>query len=387
MQTSSTPKHIVVIGDGILGASVAYAAATRGARVTVIGTGPGAGASWRSFGWLGSAQAVPEPYHRLRLLSLSRYREFADRRPYDAVVRFSGALAWEQAGQTVQLIQGAEEIEPVAETFARLRSLGHSVSSIDRAAARRLEPAIAPAALPDDGILFARDEGYVDLAGFTGLLLSEVIGAGGELVIDRAARVEVGDDRARAVLSDGTAVTGDELVIATGALTAETLAQVGVTVPQRSTKAALLFTEPASLQLRMLVRTPAGSLRPRPGGGAVVHTSTIERALTPDGDGGFVVDDESVRLALDELNAVFAAGATLRVDRVATGLRPIPGDGWSVVGQVDGIPGCWTAFSHSGATLGPILGELLATELLADGFRSPLLDDYRPARFAAEHAG
>ncbi|MGH7290481.1 MAG: FAD-dependent oxidoreductase, partial [Myxococcota bacterium] len=145
----------MVIGDGILGASIAHACAQAGAAVTVIGSGPGSGASWRSFGWLGAAQEVPESYHRLRLLSLARYREFAAKAPFDGVVRFSGALAWETRGSTVQLIQGADEVEPVRETFLRLRAKGHGVETIGRSRALHLEPALAPGSLPDDGILLA----------------------------------------------------------------------------------------------------------------------------------------------------------------------------------------------------------------------------------------
>lgn len=383
MRSNPGSKHIVVLGDGILGASVAHAAGRRGARVTVIGSGPGNGATWRSFGWLGAAQEVPDSYHRLRLLSLARYREFAVHAPYDGAVRFSGALAWETEGSTVQLIQGADEVEALAATFDRLRAAGHSVESVDRAHALRLEPALAPGALPDDGILFAHDEGWVDLPAFTGLLLVEVLGRGGSLIIDGAARVVEAGGRARAVLSDDTTVDGDELVVAAGAATTDLLAAAGLVVPQRSTKAALLFTAPSSLQLRMLVRTPVGSLRPRPGGGAVVHTSVIEQALRPDPRGGFVVDDGSVQASLADLSGLFAGGAALRLDRVATGLRPIPGDGWSVVGQLPGLANCWVAFSHSGATLGPVIGELLGTELLEPGHRSPLLAAYRPERFGA----
>lgn len=381
MRSSTRSKHIVVLGDGILGASVAHAAAQRGARVTVIGSGPGNGATWRSFGWLGAAQEVPDSYHRLRLLSLARYREFAASPPYDSVVRFSGSLAWETDGGTVQLIQGADEIEGVSETFHRLHAKGHSVESIDRSRALGLEPALATDALPRDGILFARDEGWVDLPAFTGLLLAEVMRHGGALVIDAGARVTESGGRARAVLSDGTTVDGDELVVAAGSETTALLAAAGIAVPQRSTKAALLFTAPSSLQLRMLVRTPVGSLRPRPGGGAVVHTSVIEQALRPDSRGGFLVDDDSVNASLADLSRLFAGGAPLRLDRVATGLRPIPGDGWSAVGQLQDLPGCWVAFSHSGATLGPVFGDLLSEELLEPDYRSPLLDAYRPERF------
>jgi glycine/D-amino acid oxidase-like deaminating enzyme len=63
------------------------------------------------------------------------------------------------------------------------------------------------------------------------------------------------------------------------------------------------------------------------------------------------------------------------------GPKPVPGDGEPVLGGLAGIPGYYVAFTHSGATLGLIAGELLADEIL-NTRAHPLLDPYRPARFA-----
>jgi hypothetical protein len=53
----------------------------------------------------------------------------------------------------------------------------------------------------------------------------------------------------------------------------------------------------------------------------------------------------------------------LEVASVGVGGKPIPGDGEPVIGAVQAIPGYHVAFSHSGATLGLIVGELLAYEV------------------------
>ncbi|GLU29158.1 hypothetical protein Brsp01_43910 [Brucella sp. NBRC 12950] len=63
------------------------------------------------------------------------------------------------------------------------------------------------------------------------------------------------------------------------------------------------------------------------------------------------------------------------------GPRPIPGDGLSVFGAIPNIGGLYTAFSHSAATLGPVIGELLADEI-ADGHITSLSVDFRPDRFS-----
>ena len=70
----------------------------------------------------------------------------------------------------------------------------------------------------------------------------------------------------------------------------------------------------------------------------------------------------------------------LEVASVGVGGKPIPGDGEPVIGAVQAIPGYHVAFSHSGATLGLIVGELLAYEV-ATGARHPMLATFRPEQF------
>jgi glycine/D-amino acid oxidase-like deaminating enzyme len=51
-----------------------------------------------------------------------------------------------------------------------------------------------------------------------------------------------------------------------------------------------------------------------------------------------------------------------------------------VLGGVDGVPGLRLAFTHSGATLGLIAGELLAYEI-ANGAEHPMLAPFNLRRF------
>lgn len=63
------------------------------------------------------------------------------------------------------------------------------------------------------------------------------------------------------------------------------------------------------------------------------------------------------------------------------GPKPIPGDGEPVLGAVEAVSGVHVAFSHSGATLGLIVGELLAREIVSDT-PHPMLANFRVERFA-----
>ena len=71
---------------------------------------------------------------------------------------------------------------------------------------------------------------------------------------------------------------------------------------------------------------------------------------------------------------------TVELNQVVIGWRPLPHDERPVVGHVKNIPGVYLATMHSGVTLAPIIGELVAMELL-DGVETNLLADFRPDRF------
>ena len=68
----------------------------------------------------------------------------------------------------------------------------------------------------------------------------------------------------------------------------------------------------------------------------------------------------------------------LEMETVSLALRPVPRDGLPVIGA-EGPQGIYVATMHSGVTLAPLVGRLVAQEL--NGGQAELLAPYRPARF------
>ena len=54
----------------------------------------------------------------------------------------------------------------------------------------------------------------------------------------------------------------------------------------------------------------------------------------------------------------------LSISEVNVGVRPVPLDGFPVIGEVPGVMGVFLAIMNSGVTLGPLVGQLLAAEIL-----------------------
>lgn len=69
-------------------------------------------------------------------------------------------------------------------------------------------------------------------------------------------------------------------------------------------------------------------------------------------------------------------GLTAEVAAVRRCVRPLPADGYPLIGFQR--PGLYTAVTHSGITLAPRLASLIDREI--HGRPSPALDAYRPDR-------
>jgi glycine/D-amino acid oxidase-like deaminating enzyme len=371
--SSTTPaKHVIVIGGGILGAATSMHLARGGAQVTLVTAGPlASGASSRSIAWLNSSGARSAEYHYLRMLAIDRYRTWTAHHPESrGYIRFDGAMKWAGPGETF------------SDTFAFERSTGYHSVWVDRADVPRIAPDVDADAVAEEGAIYNPGEGWVNMPDFIPALVAEAA-AGGARVIEHAGdvRVDVQDGVAAGViLGDGTRFAADHVVLATGGDVPAQLAALGVTVPDATPAAFVLFTDPIDIKVKTVLNTPRVAVRPTPDGRLVLDADWAEQSVIVEDDGSFTVPDASVQGLLDEASRVLAGNPRLTAQRVGAGLKPIPGDGEPVVGPVPSIPGLYTVFTHSGATLGLILGELLAEEVLT-GTPSPVLKSFRLDRF------
>ena len=67
---------------------------------------------------------------------------------------------------------------------------------------------------------------------------------------------------------------------------------------------------------------------------------------------------------------------------VPVGWRPMPLDGYPVMGFASEAPNLYVALTHSGVTLAPALSQLAAQEICDGMPADAVLGPYRPQRFA-----
>ena len=87
-------------------------------------------------------------------------------------------------------------------------------------------------------------------------------------------------------------------------------------------------------------------------------------------------------LLLERAAGVVPAARHASVVDCRIGVRPMPADRHTIAGRLPELANAWVLATHSGITLGPLLGRLIAPEILRDT-PSAALAPFRPARFAA----
>jgi glycine/D-amino acid oxidase-like deaminating enzyme len=128
--SGARPK-VLVIGAGIIGASIAWHLARLNARVSVVDAAePGGIATRNSWAWINASWGHPEPYFRLRVCAMEEWRRL-ERELADIRVAWTGSLNWELP---------AGRLEAFA---ARHAAWGYDIRCVGGAEARRIEPSLA----------------------------------------------------------------------------------------------------------------------------------------------------------------------------------------------------------------------------------------------------
>lgn len=336
----SAGPDVVVVGAGIVGASVAYHAARAGARVTLLEAGqPGAGVTAGSFAWVGASGVRTGPAAELRRTATEEYRRLGAELP-GLPVTWSGSLTWRRGDGVPEAGPGQQLVDP--------------------ATILRLEPRLRRAPM---WALWAADDGAVDPVGVTRRLVAGARTHGAVTLPDASVTTlrRDAEGRVTGVETAAGSLSGASVVLAAGVATAALAASVGISVPVEPSPATLVG-----------LRAPADLVR------TVVTTEDFDlRQVGPD---RLVAAADDPDRALAAVRSTFRGADNVQLLDVRRSPRPMPADGEPIIGPVAGAPGLYVAVMHAAVTLGPAVGRLVARELV-DGVVEPLLDGCRPDRF------
>lgn len=366
-----TQGGIVIIGGGVVGTSIAWHLARRGAQVTLVERDElAAQASGASAGGVRQVNRDPREMP-LAIAAIRRWHTLEEELGADCEFRMGGQL------------MAAEHEDGIPELHRRVeaqRALGLDLEFLDAAEVRAVAPALAPGIVAG---IFTADDGQASAP-----LTTRAFGAAAE--------------REGAVLRLGTTVTGietsggiiigiatnqgpiacDHLVLAAGAWTPTLAAQLGIHLPF------------VTMGLQMMAAGPAEPIL-APTVGALGRRLSLKQV--PNGEfvigGGWPGDVDldrrigttrmaSIAGSIEHSSAILPRLRGLPLLRTWIGLEALCIDEVPVMGLVPGIDNLTIAagFSGHGFALSPITGQLIS-ELLLDGTPSLSLDAFSISRF------
>ncbi len=378
---TDTAPHVIIIGAGIVGASIAFFLSRKGASVTVLdATTPAAGASGASDGAVSVASKKPGPMMTLARDSRTIYRQLVEQGVLNDIYH---------ARPTYLFARTEEEVAVIAQQGADLMALGERIMPLTHAQLMERVPGLGHHVLsgmkvPDDGHAL----GY--------RVVDRLLQASGARVL-RFTPVDgllMSANRVTGVRTTQGPLVADAVVVAAG-LGSAPLAGLGDLLIPR--KGQLIVTDRAST---------SGSALPGPLMSAnylaakrrvVLGQTSTSLVIDPLTTGQFLIgssretgftdrqtDIVTVSSLLREALAVYPALAARRVIRTFAGIRIGTRDGLPIVGRHPTLPGLFiaTGMEGDGICLAPVIGSAMANMLLEAPMREDLsaLD---PARLGA----
>ena len=361
MRGVTPPRHVVVCGAGVVGASVAYFLARRGVAVTVLErTAVACGASGKSGGFLAL--------------------DWCDDSELGPLARASFALHAELA-RDLKTDYGYRRVDTfmVAAREQGTMAGGHRVTP--------------PGWVDGEGVVRA-ELGSTETTAqlhpeqFTTALIEGARRHGATLRIGVVEDLVQRDGAARGVRVDGATLEADAVVLAMGPWTGRLatplklpriygLKGYSVTLEAAGIPAHALFLDYRTADGRHL----EPEVFPRPDGTVYVCGMRDQQPL-PESAEGVKVSDAACDVLAGAAFRVSTALRGARIIRRQACYRPVTDDGLPLIGRVPGVAGAYVATGHGpwGMLNAPATGLALA-ELVADG--APALLDLRafdPAR-------
>ncbi len=368
---------VVILGAGVMGASIAFHLALRGAgRILVLDRSDVAhGGSGRSSALVRMHYSFPAEVD-LAVTSLSifrRWREYVGRPGDFRPIGF------------VRIVPEGE-IDRLERNVAMQRSRGVDTRLITRQELREIEPDW----FVDDVVAAAWEpgSGYGDGAGVANDFLERAREMG---VVYRSQTEATGllcdAGRVSGVSTPRGEVSSPVVVAATGPWSRPLLAGVGFDLPIESE-----FHQVAILRNPPAMKFPGAAcidsitttyFRSEVGGLTLVGDFFGLRGVDPDAYPGSV-SSEAIESLVERASRRIPALAEAGIARGVTGVYDMSPDARPLLGEVPGVPGLFVAagFSGMGVKISPAVGLVVAERLLDGRATTVDIEAFRPGRFA-----
>ena len=358
---------VIVIGGGVIGTSISYQLAKRGARVVLVERGSIGGAA------TGASAGIIQPHGGPEVAEFTTLA-LESARLFPAIsAELNQRTGFDVGYRRVDVIELALE---EADEHRLRRQIGRAAIAdwVDPATALEIEPECNPAI---HGALVRRGDAQVLPTTLTTALARAVVELGSQVREGVAVdRLLIDGDRVRGIAAGREVIEGGEVVVATGCWSAAWSTALRLPIPVAPIRGQMVALIAEGRPPHAVLSGANGYAVPKPDGRIVVGT-TVEDAgfdSRPTVDGIAALLDRAPRLAPR------LAAAT--VHSAWAGLRPGTADGLPIIGRVAGWRGVTLATGHfrNGILLAPITAELVA-DLLLEGKTRLAISRFDPGRF------
>ncbi|CAG9996086.1 unnamed protein product [Clonostachys byssicola] len=362
MSDKSNP--IIVIGAGVVGASIAWHLTKEKKKDVIIIAGEVGGVvTPKSFSWLNAAGTTTKFYYDFRRRSMARWAEMSKELP-DLPVYWGGTLTCDKTP--------AERTE----FHERQQKWGANIERLGKGSLAAIEREVDSAQFDSaEWGLYVPDEGAIEAHDAAAMLVADAEARGAKVLRTTATGFLRSSDGRRivGVVTGAGHVRGSHVVVAAGLASVALLATENIRLPVKGTEGLIVNSTPNKKRyLHTLLRLPAMHMR---------QTLDGRIRFAASFSGGPPGDDPeaTARELFKEMQKLLKHGHELEFGGYTVGVRPDPEDGYPILGST-GLDGLDVACMHSGVTNAALVGQLLSKKILY-GNEDPMLQSYRLDRF------
>lgn len=370
------PK-IVVIGAGIIGTMIAYELVKKGARVILIDKEiPASGASGNSFSWINATYPKkPFSYNFLSQMGIEAYKNLEREFQFD--IKWSGSLEWfEELGQQEKLFAEIKAIKK----YPRYTP----VSLISSVEAEFMEPKVFFG--DENTIVHSESDGAIDTIQAIQMIHNEFERLGGESIFScEFLKLNEKNGRLNSIDTTMGKFEVDHAVFACGIDTDNNLS---IDTSSTPTPGIILKSKPVENRFNKIIVGPGVHIHQQNDGSIVLgeqdgaplsHFDRLKERPSkfPNKEFEELHTERIINTAKN-----FTTGLEdIVIEKVSIGWRPLPKDRIPIIGRFKKTKGVYVSMMHSGISLAAIVSKLVSEEIL-ENKNIPILDDFRPSRFA-----
>lgn len=362
---SKKNNHIIIIGAGIVGCTLAWYLSRRyTGKITLIDKSEAAlGVTQHAFAWLNVSYGRPNGYSKFRKQALGEWRSLDKLTQGKLNVNWCGAISWQTSTDaTHQFIESHNET-------------GFNIKALTQTQLQTLEPNLQ--VLPELAA-FSMDEGCVDPVYVTKTLLDLAINQGvNYLPNTHVQQLLQENNQITGVATSSGNLYADQTIVTAGVGAIEFFKSLQINLPITSSPSIIahFHDSAATPAMKHIVSTPEMEVRPTSDGNTLCAEDYIDEQ--PEHSAFNIAQN-----ALSVIQASFIATNTLSLENAFIGMRPMPQDEMPVVGKVADFSGLYIISMHAAITLAPLICHLAQEEII-HGTEQLALRPYRLTRFTS----